>query len=192
MEPPQVAELEQHVSMLRDRVLQVAGEIKALLADDLPKFVERELKRAFVNDPSFAAGVTDDILRKLKKDVAEKSKAGADKILAALADDALWFPADSGADDERKSIDENTALWAQVNTICEVVTALHEAHGFPHEAEPAAYKPPTWFIDRRYLPSLSEKYWRHVRELSEAQGQIDNIATEESRHALSIRWDETD
>ena len=192
MDTPSVAELEQHVSMLRDRVLQVAEEVKALRADDLPRFVERELKKAFINDPAFAASVNDDTLRKLKKDVAAKSKAAADNVVAALANEHLWFPNDSGADDPRKSLEENTALWDQINTISDVVSELRQAYDFPDPTEPTAYRPPTWFIGRRYLPSLSEKYWRHVRELAEAQGQIDSIQTEVSRHALTIRWDETD
>lgn len=189
MDTPSVAELEQHAELLRERVMQVADEVKALLAEDLPRFVEREVKRAFVSQPEFAAKISDDRLRQLKQDIEARGGARRDEILAALGDESLWL-VDAGADDERKSIAENTALWEQVAGICGVVTDLQREYGFPEGSEPVEYKPPTWFIGRRYLPTLSEKYWRHLRELGEARAQVGSIRREASKSELTKRWDE--
>lgn len=192
MDTPSITELEQHATALRERVMSVAAEIKALLAEDLPRFVERELKRAFVSKPEFAAAMSEDQLRTLKKAIADRSAARTEEVLAALQLESLWFPAHSGADDDRKSVSENAPLWSAVNAICDTVNELRAEYGFPESDEPVEYRPPTWFIGRRYLPSLSEKYWRHVRELAEAQGQIGEINREVSRVDLTKRWDGVD
>lgn len=187
-----IAELEQHVSLLKDRVLQVADEIKALLSEDLPKFVEREMKKTFISNPEFAATVSDDQLRQIKIDIGACGIALANQVSAALQADALWFPESTGDEDARKSIAENTALWAAVaEPASQVVIKLISDNGFP-PGETPDYRPPTWFIGRRYLPSLSEKYWRHVRELAEASSQIGSIRSEASKSELTRRWDETD
>lgn len=190
METPSVAELEQHAAILRERILQIAAEVKALLGDDLPRFVERELKRAFIGSPEFASTIDNDGLKRIKAAIQSRGEAGTKRILAALEDDALWFPESPGDDDARRSVADNKALWDVVSTISDDVNAILEEFGFPPGAEPVAYKPPSWFIGRRYLPSLSEKYWRHVRELAEARAQIGSIRTEVARSELTRRWDE--
>lgn len=190
METPSVAELEQHVIILRERILAIAADVKGLLADDLPKFVEREVKRAFVSNPDFATTIGTDTLKRLKADIQADGEAGTARILAALEDEALWFCDSPGDDDPRKSISENKALWDVVSTIAVVVTDLFERYGFPAGPEPVTYRAPSWFIGRRYLPSLSEKYWRHVRDLAEARAQIGSIRTETARTELTKRWDE--
>ncbi len=188
-DPLTIAELEQQAALHRSRVLEVAAEIKALLAEDLPKYVERELKRAFVSAPDFAATLDDETLRSLKEAIRSRRQSRTGEVLAALDLEDQWFPADATADDERKSISENEPLWTTVNAICDVVTELRQEYGFPAASEPIEYRPPTWFIGRRYLPSLSEKYWRHVTELAEVESQIGAINDEVSRADLTARWD---
>lgn len=190
---PSVAELQEHISLLRGRVLQVADDVKALLREDLPKFVERELKRAFVSHPEFASAMSDDTLRDLKKDIREEAQASTLQVLEALGEDALWFPADveeEGDDEVRRSIGANEALWAAVNGICATVAGLREKYGFPVLEEELTYRAPTWFIGRRYLPSLSEKYWRYIHELKELEGQLTGIETAASKTELTSRWDD--
>lgn len=189
MDTTSLAELEQHVGMLRERVLQVAADVKTLLAEDLPKFVEREVKRIFVGHPEFARTISDKDLASLKTALHTEGESAARAVLAKLEDDSLWFPGDLGAGAARKSISENTALWNEVGAIAETVKGIMARHKFPDSDEPIEYKPPTWFIGRRYLPSLSEKYWRHLQDLSEVQDKIDTIVAETSKNELTKRWD---
>ncbi|MFT7624424.1 MAG: hypothetical protein ACI9WU_003611 [Myxococcota bacterium] len=189
MDTPSIAELEQHAIMLRARIMEVAEDVKALLVEDLPKFVEREMKRAFISAPGFASSIDDARLRKLKASVSAASSEATADIMKALTLDDLWLPADATPDDSRKSMAENEPLWTAVSSICQAVTAVRSEYGFPAATQPIEYQPPTWFIGRRYLPSLSEKYWREVRELAQVQGQLGEISTEVSRADLSRRWD---
>ena len=109
-------------------------------------------------------------------------------MLARLADEALWFP-DASPEESRNSIAQNSALWAAVSTVCDVVTGLREAYGFPMPENPIQYRPPTWFIGRRYLPTLSEKYWKLVGELIEIEAKMADVRDEASQTELAARWD---
>lgn len=190
MDDMSLAELEQHIVMHRSRVLQAADGIKALLADDLAKFVEREMKRAFVTTPEFAGTIDDSALKELKADLASRGPAAAASVIEALDEEGLWFPSGVTADDERKSIDENEALWAVVSRIGDAIVAIKEKYGFPDAGEPVTYRPPTWFIGGRYLPSLSERYWRHLRELAEAASAAGSIRAAHAKTELSRRWEQ--
>jgi hypothetical protein len=183
-----VAELEQRSVMLRARIRQVAEDVVALLSEDLPLFVEREVKRAFVNNPQFAAKMTDDTLQALKEDVRSGGLTGRDEVVSGLGDDALWFP-DAAPEESRNSIAQNTALWAAVSGICSVVGDIRERYGFPEPENPIQYKPPTWFIGRRYLPTLSEKYWKLIGELLEVESKAADVINEASKSELSQRWE---
>ena len=169
--------------------MAVAAEIKALLAEDLPRFLEREIKKAFITHTDFASSLSNERLKSLKAEIVKRGPEAADAVLATLTDD-LWLADSSGDDDDRKSISENEPLWERISVISETATTLMAEYGFPTGDEPVEYRPPTWFIGRRYLPSLSEKYWRHVRELAEASTQIGSIVTEVSKSELTKRWDE--
>jgi hypothetical protein len=188
MDSASIAELEQEVASLKSRVLEIATEIKALLAEDLPKFVERELKNAFVHNPEFANTVSDDTLRVIKAAMATQGAEGTARVLAALENDNIWLEIQS-IPNNRKSIEEHTALWSLVSEICQTVTQLYADHGFPQAQEPCTYRAPTWFIGRRYLPSLSEKYWRHVEELQEKKSVIGSLESDTSTSELTQRWD---
>ncbi len=187
---PSIAELEQHIIILRERLVQIAAEVKALLAEDVPKFLERELKRAFVSHPDFASTLSDSALRTLKADIKSGGESATRDMLAAVEDNALWFAGAAAADDAKKSIAENEALWSAISdVVCGALDAIRAKYAFP-AGPPSSYKPPTWFIGRRYLPSLSEKYWQLLRELHETETQIGQTRSESAKVDLTRRWDE--
>ena len=68
-----VAELRQHIETLKDQVRSITSEIKELLRTDLPLFVDRELKKAFINNPEFAQTIGDDALQDIKNAVNSRS-----------------------------------------------------------------------------------------------------------------------
>ncbi|MFT5429857.1 MAG: hypothetical protein ACI9OJ_000529 [Myxococcota bacterium] len=188
MQNASLAELEQHAVALRARLLSIAEDITALLAEDLPRFAEREMKRAFVGAPEFAATISDAKLRQLKAAVTEKAAAATREIITALGDESIWTDA-AIPEDPRASIAANARLWAEVNRMAAVAQDVATSFGFPKSEEPIEYKPPTWFIGRRYLPTLSEKYWSLHRDLAETTAQAATVRSETSRTELSDRWD---
>lgn len=188
MTSPELTELEQHIQLLRERVLGVASEIKALLAEDLPLFVEREVKKAFISNPKFAATIDDQTLKQLKSDVENTATTAATSILTVLEDDNLWLPHEINETDD-KSMAANATLWGIVNGISESAAALMKQYDFPQSVQNVTYKPPTWFIGRRYLPSLSEKYWRHLNDFVAASAQVTSIQEANTEQELAKRWD---
>ena len=188
MENTSEAELEQRSIMLRQRIRQVAEDVTELLTEDLPLFVERELKRAFINNPEFARTMSDETLQQLKTDISVRGRSGCEQVIQRLADESIWFP-DSAPEESRHSIAQNTALWGVVSSICDDVVALREAYGFPVSETPIQYRPPTWFIGRRYLPTLSEKYWKLVGELLDVESKMTEVKSEASQSELSQRWE---
>ena len=185
-----VAELRQHIETLKDQVRSITSEIKELLRTDLPLFVDRELKNAFINNPEFAQTIGDDALQDIKNAVATQGASKRDEILASLDEENLWMPSDISSEGTQKSISENNAVWSIVSRICDSVHTLKTQYNFPDADGPIQYKAPTWFIERRYLPSLSEKYWRAIRELNEAARQITESHATESKGQLARRWDD--
>ncbi len=188
LEKTSVAELEQRSIMLRRRIQQVAEDVTALLSEDLPLFVERELKRAFVNNPEFAKDMSDEKLQTLKDDIRTSGQSGKERILQQLSADSIWFPS-AVPEESRHSIAQNSALWATVSGICDDVVELQEKYGFPPPETPIQYRPPTWFIGRRYLPTLSEKYWKLIGELLEVESKVADVIDEASKSELSQRWE---
>jgi hypothetical protein len=188
MDTISLAELEQHAGALRNRIRNVSSDIRALLADDLPLFAEREMKKAFINNPEFASTVPDNTLKQLKADITKESASAAAAVLGALDDESLWFAANTEAP---TSIADNQALWAQVNQISAMVNSLREQYNFPPNAEPIVYRPPTWFIGGRYMPTLSEKYWAALSQLWVVDAQIAALETDSSKSELSQRWDKS-
>ena len=89
-----VAELEQHVSMLKDRIMAVAAEIKALLAEDLPRFLEREIKKAFITHTDFASSLSNERLKSLKAEIVKRGPEAADAVLAKDPDSLFHFSFD--------------------------------------------------------------------------------------------------
>ena len=189
MDNASVAELEQHALALRGRLRVITDVIRALLAEDLPKFVERELKKTFVSNPDFASGVSDDKLREFKQALTTRATQTASSVIDALTDEGLWECPEI-PEDSRSPISANPLLWAQVSRIATVVDELQSEFDFPGAGEATVYKPPTWFIGRRYLPALSEKYWSVLRELTETESRTVQIKKEASRSELAARWDE--
>ncbi len=192
MDNASLPELAQHAELVRDRVRHVAADIRALLSEDLPRFVERELKRGFVENPEFAARLSDERLAELKAECIAEGERGRDRVLMSLEDEALWFPATLPPVENRATIASNTALWAAVSGIAESVHALRQRFGYP--TLPAGdvsveYRPPTWFIGRRYLPTLTEKYWRLLAELEELHSRAGAIRKESSKAELTRRWE---
>jgi len=183
-----MAELRQHIETLNEQVRALTDEIKAVLHADLPEYINRELKRSFVSHPDFAQTVDNDTLLSIKKRVQSVGESARDSIMAALNDDNLWNASTIG--DSQKSIADNEAVWGIVQKIGDSVSEVRQEFGFPDANDSTSYKAPTWFIDRRYLPSLSEKYWRLLREINEANRQINETQSNESKGRLAQRWDD--
>jgi len=173
------------------RVMAAVEDARAVLRDDLPRFVEREVKRCFIGSPEFSAGLSDDDVAAIKAEIREEGAAAAEEILTALADEAPWLAGVAHAGEAEGSFEDNPELWTVVNRIVATPEAILRRHGFP---EPdggfaLAYRQPTWFVAGRHMRTVSEHYWRGIREMGELGRRREEIDAGRREAELKARWD---
>jgi len=184
-------ELKQQEQFIREKTMEIARDALQVLAVDLPLFVEREIKKAFVADPVFAEAMSDVELVALKQEIAEKSGQAARGIVSELESSELWMSGHrylKGA----KTMEDHTELWSVVGRISETAQQIMERHDFPaarREAGEIRYRQPTWFIAGRLMTTIAEKYWRKMTEWAEVQRELEELDTQSRREALKQRWD---
>lgn len=184
-----IAELKEQQGFVRAKALEVVADARAVFAADLPQFVLRELKKAFVASPAFAEGWTDEQIRALKQEAQAKGKEVADQIGEALADDDLWMRGAQHVEGAR-SLEDHPELWAKLTPICDLARELMVAHGFPGAADAKLqYKQPAWFISGKLMTTVAEKYWRKMVELVALERELEELDGAQRREALKRRWD---
>lgn len=170
-------------------LLKLKAEILPILADDLARFPEREIRKRFVSSPEFAETLDDASVARLKAEVSRRSLAMRGRVVALLDEDDRWL---AGVDcaGPGKSLAENERLWEPTAAAVDLVRELLTAYGFPKPEEyPTDYRMPTWFIGGKYLPGLAEKYWACVAEVREARARIREVEEGLVRSGLGRRWD---
>lgn len=179
----------------RARVLAAVDDARFVFSRDLPRFVEREVKRTFVEAADFAEGLNDARIAELKQAVRDEGRAAADLILESLQDDAPWLAGVAHVSDEddatQSSFEDNPELWAVVNRIAETATGLLSRFGFPASAEghELAYHQPAYFVDGRHMKTIAEHYWRGVREIQESRSRRQELDAGRRAQELKARWD---
>lgn len=186
-----IAELRKQEQQTRERAIAIAKETIEVFGTDLPLFVEREVKRAFVADPDFAESLDDDAIRALKDDVRDQALAAAAQVLESLGDWELWLRGYKHVEGA-KSFEDHLELWDTVCSIGAPVEKILSAHGFPAgaaAAEGLRYRQPKWFINGKLLTTLAEKYWRAMAELASVRAELEALDLQHRREALKQRWD---
>lgn len=170
-------------------ILKLKAEILPILADDLLRFPEREVRKRFVSSPEFAETLDDEAIAKMKEEVSRRGLAMRDRVVALLDEDDRWL---AGVDcaGPGKSLAENRRLWEPTSAAADLVREVLTAYGFPKPEEyPTEYRMPTWFIGGKYLPGLAEKYWACVADVREARARIREVEEGLVRNSLGRRWD---
>jgi len=183
-------ELKQQEAFIREKTAEIARDAIAILNVDLPLFVEREIKRAFIADPDFGEKLSDEQLRALKEEIRQRGKRKAEEITARLQDAELWMAGNRFLEGA-KSLEDHRELWALVDEIAGVTRELLAEHGFPPAAQGAdiRYRQPTWFISSRLMTTVAEKYWRKMMEWAEVRRELEELDNQSRREALKPRWD---
>lgn len=183
-----VKELDDQIALCNQRFKQVVDQIRAVLAEDLPLFVGREVKRRFLARTDVAEGLSDEQLKELKRrSVDDGARAGA-RIMEALADDDLWSRGGSEPDDTRSLVGSD-AVWEAVRTVEGDARTLLADFGLD-DADRPIYRTPTFFVRGLYLPTLVEHYWKLLGELAALRTRKTEVAAESKRARLTTRWDE--
>ena len=174
------------------RAMAAADDARRILEGDLPAFVAREVKRAFLASPSYADSVSDEVIAAIKADIQRTGEQAALTATAAL-DDETWLAGVNhlSADDEAASFEDNPAVWSAVSPIEAATLALLERHGFP---EPPGgfeiqYRQPAFFVGGRHMKSVAEHYWRALRDVRELRRRREQLAATARAEQLAQRWE---
>jgi len=182
------AELEAQIEVRKTRFKQVIHDIRMVLEEDLPLFVVRETKRAFLGHTEAAAALGKERVRALKQEATALGASVTREISDALADEALWH-ASTAVPANTRDIASATAVWEVVRRVEKAVHALLGGYGLA-DAEPVAYKAPAYFVKGLYLPGLAEHYWRLIHEVQELAEQQRRIVADATKAELEAVWDE--
>ncbi len=182
------ADFDDRIALSQERLLQVLEQIRAVLHEDLGKFVAREARKAFLTHPEAADALTDQQVADLKTRTVAASTASADRIAAELADQSLWLE-EADASEGSRSLEPLGSVWAIVRSVEADVTALLEPFGLAPDP-PAVYKAPAYFVAGRFLPTLAEHYWKLRSEIDELEAARRQEAEESVKSRLAARWDE--
>jgi hypothetical protein len=183
--------VEEQTEAIHEKIRHTAKEIRALLRDDLPEFVAREIKARFLEASEFASKLDEAQVKALKESAALAGAEAAETVDAALEPLDPWL-AGMQVDTSRKHLADNPELWARVTQVNEIVEKLMESQGFPRSGATygVSYREPARFIHGRYLPTLAERYWKLLGELQRVQEQASAQQQARSRAELLRRWDE--
>ena len=174
----------------RRRLVNAIEEARAVLDVDLPLFVEREIKRRFIEQSDFAERLDDSVVTRLKAAIKSRGAEARTEIMESLRGDDPWLAAGIGSPEDFRSFEDNEALWSIPQAICGTVTALLKEFSFPDESAEIRYRQPSWFIDGKHMSSIAERYWRGLADIAGIEAQRSEIEVSRRSNTLKRRWDE--
>ncbi len=186
-----IQELREKQAWIREKTEQLMAEVLKVLQIDLPLFVDRELKKAFVADPDFAEAMPDERIREIRRAARERGEAKARDIVERIRDLDLWLDGAKYAEGA-KTLEDHHDLWRVVDEISMVVRELLKDYGFPKQYVDTVeihYRQPRWFISGVLLTTTAEKYWQKMAEYNAVAQELEELDLKTRREALKRRWD---
>lgn len=181
------ADVEHAITARRERFEQTIADIVRLLEADIPRFITKRTREAFLANPAVSGAMGSDAVRALKSGAAELGGRAAARVRDEVAiDSAPWSagPTETGTP---KTLDE-APVWASICAFEADLGALLEGAGLP--ASGLSYRAPVFFIEGRYFPALAENYWRLRAEMAALAARLEVLEHDASRRDLEAVWDE--
>lgn len=184
-------ELESQQQQLTEQVMVLAREITAAIAEDITTFMNREVRRRFIEAVDFAESVDDTKVREIKDAIQQQSEALGVDLKETLANEALWLiPPPEG--ELGKQLEPNQGVWSALQRLALGAAEFLAAFHFPADNDEGfviAYRPPSYFVAGKYLPGLVEKYWKLLSRRQRLADEVSAIDLEQRRKTLVERWD---
>ena len=189
-------DLKRHKAQVKRQILDSAGEIRTVLVHDVPRWIEREARKRWLEKVDFASQMDDAALAAFKKDVQALGASAGEEMDARLKEEALWLSSASPAAG-RKSLEGHAQLWPVLQEAPCKLSALLSKHQLPPDDEfkpeppyQLVYRSPMYFVDGVYCPGLIETYWGRLDEYSALEEAIAARQVVSSRERLEQRWDQ--
>lgn len=186
----EIKELQENKKRIRENLIKLSNEVRAVLAEDLKDWPSNEVKKRFYSNPDFANTLDDSKVKQLKTELQRRAQVVSGQIVKEMEDQSLWLEVEEH-EGPGKSFAENKKLWAKTLAIVKVVKDVMDEFGFPDSIDrPVEYKMPMRFISGKYLPGLAEKYWRWIQEMKEIDLRIKELEKNIVEKTLAKRWDD--
>jgi len=159
-----------------------------VITEDLPGYVLKKVRAAFVNDVDFAEAKTDVELVALKQNIADFGVALSERVQSHLLSDMEdWWGPDISLEAAGKTLNGNHMVWRKLEAIGTDIEKFIVDAGL--EPMSVQYKTPAYFIDGKYLPGLIEKYWAQLAALRAVEEELALTEQEARKTRQASRWD---
>lgn len=181
---------------LEAQIVASGGAILDVVCKDLPKYLDREAKRRFLEQVEFASAMDDLQLKAFRAALRALGAELEGKLRASLTASDVWLA--EVLPDDRKSMRGNPPVWQAFQSIACKLAGLLAEYGFPADGDgdgpdyTLEYDTPKYFIDHVYCPGLIEAYWKQNEELLSIRATANDRARALSQEELEARWNAID
>jgi hypothetical protein len=183
-----VAELDAQIAARRGRLAAIVGEMREVLRADIPAWMTRRARAAFLGQPALARALDGAQVTALKRGAEREGARVAAEVDAALADPAVWVTGGAGPSDTKAL--HGVPAWGELARVGAALTALLADAGLTSDAEGSAYHAPVTFVAGHFFPSLAEHFWALTAELADLEQRRGELADSALREALAQRWND--
>lgn len=170
---------------------QLKPQIEAIcdvIVNDLPNFVLKQVRAAFIEDVSFAESKKDEELVELKARIAAFGQTLSSDIHQRLLSDMdAWWGDAVSIEKTGKTLEGNDQIWNILSEIKPRLTQFIQGEGLV--AVDFKYATPARFIEGKYLPGMIEKYWAQLTALKALQNERIEADREARKTKQATRWD---
>lgn len=170
---------------------QLKPQIEAIcdvIVNDLPNFVLKQVRNAFIEDVSFAESKKDEELVALKERIAAYGQSLASEVREKLlADMDAWWGAAVSVEKTGKTLEGNVAIWNILSQIEPRLSEFIANEGL--KSVEIHYSTPARFIEGKYLPGMIEKYWAQMTALRALESERAEADQEARKTKQASRWD---
>ena len=205
-------ELKLRQSQVKQHILKEAEAITEVVAKDIPRWLEREARKRWLEHAEFASRVDDEALARFKAELRRLGEEAVTQLRHDLADAELWMV--KAEPRSRKTLEGHPGVWVKLQQVACKLAGLLGSFQFPpdlpeppqadEEGSPKAppspeeaaqvpyrlvYRSPAYFVDGAYCPAFIETYWSRLEELNNLHQALDARHAVTSRQVLESRWE---
>lgn len=181
-------QLEEQMDAIKVKLQAQVQEIVDITCNDLPEYVLKNVRRAFIEDVEYGEKKSDRDLAEFKVRVRDFGQKLSQEVRTALLSDMdAWWSKSISLEGAGKTLEENAAIYAHLAVISDRVIAFLKSEQLaPIEVE---YHTPARFINGKYLPGIIEKYWALLADLRAKEEEHEVLDREARKAHLAARWD---
>lgn len=183
-----IEQLDERIGQIKAKLQLQIEELVNIIANDLPDYALKHIRRAFIEDVEFAEKQSDAELAAFKAKVAEFGRKLSEDVRASLLENMdAWWGRGVSLEGASKTLDGNPAISAKLAVVSQrILDFLDAAH---LQRVEVVYRTPARFIDGKYPPGMIEKYWAKLADLRAAEDERELLDREARKARIAQRWD---